>query len=98
MVANGLLCYTSKWDESNFLLSMTSVYSEVIHGGHYVWDHQVDEGHYEAWGHYVPWGLIWLRCLCITKLQQKMEWEQLFAQNDLNSQRSLEVIRYESTK
>ena len=49
-------------------------FTEVIDGGRYV-----DGGHHEGGGHYaVAWGLIWLRFLCITKLQQKMGWEQLF--------------------
>ena len=45
--------------------------SEVIDGGHYAWDNQVDRGHYVDGGHqvdggqYVAGGLIWF----ITKQQ-----------------------------
>ena len=64
------LSYNRKWNESNFLLSVTS---KVIIGGHYVdWGHNVDGGHY------VAGNLNWLRLLCIAMQQQKMGWEQLF--------------------
>ena len=84
------LSYNRKWNESNFLLSVTS---KVIIGGHYVdWGHNVDGGHQVNGGHQKDWGhqvdgghyvagnLNWLRLLCIAMQQQKKWHESNFFQ------------------